>query len=222
MIDPVAAAMNAIALRSPAAAGLIFVAGAVTSVGPCVAPRYVTIAVMARGDRRPLVPTVAFLAGLIVAFGLLGYVAGLLGTLWMWSTPMYVVLGAGLFVGGCISLVRAVPHDAACAATSRPRNESRSLGACFLLGVGNACIVSPCCTPIVAAALATSTAIGDPRTGMLLLSSFAAGHALPLLFAGSLAGCAKRQITRRLNAQVPAIVGAVLMLALGLYYGMLA
>jgi cytochrome c-type biogenesis protein len=225
MIDPVAAAMFALTSGSPAAVGLVFLAGAVTSIGPCMAPRYIAIAAIVNGARRPIRPTLAFVLGLVCAFVALGFVAGLLGTLWSVSSSIYLVLALGLILGGCVTLVRAVPHQAGdhvCADTTPARGPERSLGAIFLLGAASAFVLSPCCTPIVAAVVATSTAIGSPVTGVILLFSYAAGHALPLFFAGNIGPVAARILPPRLMDQAPAIVGAALMLTLGAYYGVLA
>ncbi len=224
MIDPLATAVLAVTAPSPAACGWVFLAGVVTSVGPCTAPRYVAIAAIANADRRPLVPTLAFVLGLTAAFAALGFFAGLLGSLWSLSSAMYAALGLALIGGGCVTLVRAVPHhhcEPDGHAGGPASGPVRSLGAVFLLGAASALVISPCCTPIVAAVVATSTSIGKPLVGALLLVAYAAGHALPLFFAGSI-GAIARFVPGRFTAQAPAIVSAVLMLALGLYYGALA
>jgi cytochrome c-type biogenesis protein len=205
--------------------GSVFAAGLFTSVGPCVAPRYVAIAALAGRDRHPIVPTLAFVSGLIGAFVALGFAGGLLGAMSSSSTTIYVILAAALLGGGCIALARAVPHDHA-AVTCRPvcatNGARRSLGAVFLLGAASAFVVSPCCTPMVATVLATSTAAGKPLFGALLLASFGAGHALPLLFTAQIGSVAARLAPSRFAEQGLAIVSAVLMLALGTYYAVLA
>jgi cytochrome c-type biogenesis protein len=223
MIDPVTAAVLAVASPSPAAIGWVFLAGAVTSIGPCIAPRYIAITAIANAGRRPLIPTTAFVLGLMGAYAALGFFTGLLGSLWSLSSAIYGGLALGLIAGGCVTLMRAVepePNGHMCAGGAA--NMPRSVGAIFLLGAASAFVVSPCCTPIVAAVVATSTSIGKPLVGTLLLLAYAAGHALPLFFAGRIGAGIGRIIPRGITAQAPAIVGAVLMLALGLYYGALA
>jgi cytochrome c biogenesis protein CcdA len=223
MIDPVSAAMSALQSHSPAAVGTLFVAGALTSVGPCVAPRYVAVTAIAGADRHPLVPTCAFISGLVAAFVMLGFAAGLLGSLWSSSHAMYLILAAGLIVGGGIALVRAAPSNEHACVRDAPRPAApRSLAAIFLLGACSTLVISPCCTPIVTTIVATSTAIGQPLTGGILLLSYALGHALPLLFAGHFGGRLARIFPGHGSTQAVAIVGAVLMLALGCYYGVLA
>jgi cytochrome c-type biogenesis protein len=224
MIDPLAASMLALTSGSPAAFGLVFAGGLITSAGPCVAPRYVAIAAIAGRDRRPIVPTLAFVGGLVAALMALGFAGGLLGTLQRSSSAIDILLALGLFAGGCHALVRAEPHAHAdhCGNADPQTGTRHSIGAVFLLGAGSALVVSPCCTPLVATVVAAATAVGKPLLGAALLASFAAGHALPLLFTSQIGAVIARSVPRQLRGQAPAIVSAVLMIALGLYYAVLA
>jgi cytochrome c-type biogenesis protein len=225
MIDPVATAAAAVAAHSPGALAAVFCAGAVTSIGPCIAPRYVAVAALTNGSRRAAHATLAFIAGLIGGYLTLGFGVGELGSLWSMSSTVYTLLALALGAGGIAGLIRAVPHEVHTCTTCEPAEvgvADRSLGAIFLLGAASVLVISPCCTPIVATIVATSTAIGQPLLGMLLLGAFACGHALPLLFAGSMSSGVRRIVGHARLGQAPAIVGAVLMLALGIYYGMLA
>ena len=228
MIDPLAASTFAVTSPSPAALGTLFIAGALTSAGPCVAPRYVALAAIAGGYRHPIVPTLVFVAGLLGAFMALGFGAGLLGAMWSFSPLLYALLAAGLVVGGCVTLARAVAQPAghaACAADcggSSAAAGQRSLGAVFMLGTASTLVVSPCCTPVIAGVIGASTAIGKPVLGIILLASFALGHVLPLFFAGSVSSMFAPALRWRLPAQAPRIISGVLMLALGAYYAVLA
>jgi cytochrome c-type biogenesis protein len=225
MIDPLAAALLALTSRSPAALALVFAGGVATSIGPCVAPRYLAIAAIAGCDRHPLVPTLAYVGGLIGALMVLGFAGGLLGTVWSASGTIDVVLAVALIAAGCHALVRAEPHPhgrRGCRQGDKPTDGRRSIGAVFLLGAASALVVSPCCTPVVATIVATTTATGEPLLGAALLAIFGAGHALPLLFTGQIGAALARCAPSRLNAQAPAIVSAVLMLALGMYYAVIA
>ncbi|MGD0473595.1 MAG: cytochrome c biogenesis protein CcdA [Candidatus Velthaea sp.] len=225
MIDPIAASLLALTAHTPTAFGLVFLGGVLSSVGPCIAPRYVAIAALAAHDRRPLVPTLAFVAGLIGAYVALGFGGGLLGTLWSSSSAIDIILAGALIAGGAYGLVRAEPHrhiGEAHGTAAATRSQPRSLGAIFLLGASSALVVSPCCTPLLAAVVATSTASGEPLLGAVLLALFGAGHALPLLFTGQIGALVTRWTPNVFRGQGPAIVSAVLMLALGMYYAVLA
>jgi cytochrome c-type biogenesis protein len=121
-------------------------------------------------------------------------------------------------------LLRATPakHDHTCGEACAQAKRPRSLGGMFLLGAGSALVISPCCTPVVAAIAGSAAATGSPIRGALLLATYAAGHAAPLFVAGNLGNGVRRLLPRLRNAQAPAIVAAVLLLALGCYYGVLA
>lgn len=227
MIDVVGEALRAAAARSALAYPLAFAAGLATSVGPCAAPRYVAVAALAHGARRPWTVTAPFAAGLVGAYVALGLGAGMLGALWSASAVVYAALAAVMAFGGVVTLLRAgaavEPH--ACAVNAKPHEyderASASAGGTFLLGASSALVVSPCCTPVVAA-LAAALSTGATASGVALLAAFACGHVVPVVAADA-AGMRFSHVLRRWTAsQAPAIVAGSLMLALAAYYGALA
>jgi len=203
---------------------LVFAAGMLTSFGPCVAPRYIAVTAIANASRRPVITIGAFVAGLVAAYVFLGFAAGLLGQLWSLSSLIDVALAASLVAGGIITLIRARPaahatcsHDGI---NAKPLSDG-SAGGTFLIGAATALVISPCCTPIVAAIVATSSAIGKPALGAGLLALFALGHAVPLLFSGVFGSFVMRRFAVLTVSQAPSIVAGTLMLALGCYYAVL-
>jgi len=225
MIDPVTMSIDAVASGSPTAAGLVFAAGMLTSFGPCVAPRYIAITAIANASKRPILTIAAFVAGLVGAYVALGFAAGLLGSLWSLSSVIDVALAASLLAGGVFTLVRARPATSAVACMhadthTKPLSDG-TLGGTALVGAATALVISPCCTPVVAAIVATSGAIGKPALGAWLLALFALGHAVPLLFSGVLGSFVMRRFAILTVSQAPAIVAGTLMLALGCYYAVL-
>ena len=231
MIDPRALVDAALTADTPAALGLTLLAGLITSVGPCVAPRYIAISAIAASYRHPIVPTLMFIAGLLCTFTIVGFGSSMLGSLWALSTPLYALLAVGLVCAGCATLVRAGRHqcsheagaaDFPCERTIAPTNGRRSAGGIFLLGATSALIISPCCTPFIAGIVAAAAATGKPVLGMLLLVSFALGHALPLLFAGNAGSLLRGPLRWRMPEQTSGIVAGTLLLALGAFYGVLA
>ncbi len=218
MIDLLGAGLQATAARSPLAYPLVFAAGLATSVGPCIAPRYVAVAALANAARRPQRVIAAFVAGLTGAYVALGLAAGALGALWSASSAGYAVLAAGLATGGLLTLLRADGHAHPAAPV---RRGSAGLGGTFLLGASSAFVVSPCCTPVVAGIAGLTVLGGRSGEGAALLVAFALGHALPLLAAGAL-GRHAGALARCTSSAAPGIVAGTLMLALAAYYGVLA
>ena len=217
MIDPAGEALRAVAGGSAWAYPLLFVTGALTSIGPCVAPRYVAVAALAANARRPFAMTSVFALGVVGAYVALGAAAGAIGSLLAWSASLYATLAIVLFGAGVTTLVRARPHTHAEDAHARV---PVSAGGSLLLGAATALVVSPCCTPLIAAIAGLTIVSGRAAAGATLLAAFALGHALPLLLAAT---GAQAPFVRRLGASAaPGIVGGTLLIALGGFYGALA
>jgi len=221
MIDPLNAGMTALTAPSPIAFLLLLLAGLLTSIGPCIAPRYVAVAAIVHSTERPARVITAFVFGLISAYVFLGFAAGALGMLIGLAGAMNTVLAGALVIGGMITLAQAGPKNPEHAHAHHEHQPICSIGGTFLLGATSALVVSPCCTPVVATIIATSSAIGRPITGALSLGIFALGHTLPIV-AAAFAGSAFRRLALIAASQAPGIVAGALMLALGVYYGILA
>lgn len=221
MIDPATAALNAAAMTSPAGLAVVFGAGALTSIGPCIAPRYVAVAALAGSARHPAVTLATFLGGLIFAYVALGSLAGAFSVLWNVSSRIDAILAVGLFAGGLVTIVRATPH-ARCATKTASAQSHATVSGPFLCGAGSALVISPCCTPIIATIVTVSGSSGRPLFGALLMAAFALGHAAPLFIAG-LANARLQHVFARFTAsQAPAVVSGSLMISLGCYYGVIA
>lgn len=218
MIDTFASAMRAVAAGDPVAYPLVALAGAATSIGPCVAPRYVAIAALAGTSTHPWRITTTFATGIVLAYVALGSAAGAIGALQAWSTAIDAALAAVLIAGGAIVLFRSPAHR--CAAENAPRRTS--IGGTLLLGASSACVVSPCCTPVVVAIAGTTTLGGNASAGAALMAAFAAGHVAPLLALAAAGSRIRAPFARLAATPVPNVIGGTLMLALGALYGALA
>ena len=221
MIDPAGAALRAAASGSALAYPLLFAAGVATSVGPCVVPRYLTVAALAHA-RRPRRRIAAYVTGIVIAYVLLGVAAGALGMLWRTSGAIYGSLAVLLAAGGAVTLLHE-PH--ACGGPCSHRTASPAgggLGAALLLGAASALVVSPCCTPLIAGIAGLIVLGGRHTDGAALLGAFALGHVVPLLAAGTLGARIAGALARATVSQAPAVIAGTLMLALSAYYGLLA
>lgn len=220
MIDVVGEALAAVAARSAPAYPLAVAAGVVTSIGPCAAPRYIAVAACAQAARRPWTIVAAFACGLVCAYVMLGIAAGAIGALWAASAAVYALVAAALAVSGALTLARVRgglhSHDT-------PSNErNAAAGGVFLLGASSAFVVSPCCTPVVAAIASLTMTSRHAADGVFLLAAFGCGHALPVVAAGALGTRLSLGLRRVATSQAPSIVAGSLMLVLAAYYGVLA
>jgi cytochrome c biogenesis protein CcdA len=217
MTDPLPAAVVAVLHGDAARLPIVALAGAVSSIGPCAAPRYVALATLLTEERRELTIG-AFVAGLVTAYAALGFGAGLLGLVAQSAAVLDAVLAAALLAGGFVTLLR----TPACDHAHRPAAvKPRRLSGVFSLGAASALVVSPCCTPMIAAVAAFPGIDAAPPVRAAMLGVFALGHALPIVLLGA-AGTLFATRLRRLSAgPAPAVVSGTLMLALGAYYGLL-
>jgi cytochrome c biogenesis protein CcdA len=218
-MDPFAAVAIAIKNGSPLAIGAIFAAGVASSLGPCVAPRYLAVAGFASSSPRPTRAAFAFVAGLIGAYAVLGFSFGWLGSV---RSPAGIIDGAmaiALLAAGSILLWRSERSGGSSCSHGGGGIPS---GAPFLLGAGSAFVVSPCCTPILAAIVATASELGRPLAGAGVLACFALGHAVPLFAVGAAGSLFKHIRLDGPYAQAPAVIGGSLLLCLGAYYGVIA
>jgi cytochrome c biogenesis protein CcdA len=215
MIDPVSTVVEAIARGDAARIPLVMLAGAATSFGPCVAPRYVAVAALL-GKRGHTLTVATFVGGLLVAYSALGFGAGLLDLVTGHASMFYLALAGVLVVAGIRTLLQ-TPHCAHARASAQPGR----LSGVFSLGAASAFVISPCCTPIVAAVLGMAALDGNPLSRAALLAAFALGHAAPLFAAGSLGTLLEKPLRAWNASPAPAVVSGTLMLALGGYYGLL-
>lgn len=219
MFDPVPMSLDALARQSPYAPLAAFVAGAATSVGPCNAPRLLAAAGIATG--RPATRWMhagALSAGLISAYALFGVAASVFSGAFQYSRAIFIGLAALLAICGARTLV----EDRSVKCCERTIERRASVGASFLLGASFAFVLSPCCTPVVAAIAAYSAESGNAAFGVSSLAAFALGHALPLLLLAAGSPVSSRWFARlHLSEGVP-VVSASMMFALAVYYGLLA
>ena len=199
---------------NPASYLLACVAGIATSVGPCVAPRYVAI-VSVGAQKKGRVPRVAaFLAGTIAICVAIASAGSLVGELARFSSMIYWGLAVTLVVSG----VRAASSGDAHVCADRTALET-SHGSAFLLGVSTSIALSPCCTPILLAIGASSSSLGT--IGVFGLAfAYAVGHIAPALALLIIANAIKRSTFAFQHAA--GTVTAGITIALGLYYAVLA
>jgi thiol:disulfide interchange protein DsbD len=195
-----------------------FGAGALTSAGPCVAPRYLTLAAIVHGAARPWSVIVTYVGGLVAAMIALGLTLDVLTRLRDLAGVIDVGLALALATAGLATLAR----GATCAPHHAHRPHALGAGGVALLGASGALVVSPCCTPVllgIAGLAVTGSRVGGAT---LLLTAYALGHALPLLLTGAVGTPLVRAFATFAGTHAPATVSGTLMLALAAYYAVIA
>ena len=197
-------------------AGAAFAAGLTTSIGPCVAPRYLALTAMVAntsGSAR-WIRIGLFVAGLLACYALLATTASLIGVVTSFSRIIYLALAIGFLILGLHALVarEICTH-------SHPQPSS---GAAALSGGALGLVLSPCCTPVVAMMATVSASQGTFATSLAGVLAFAAGHVAPLATIGLGLGGAQRIVPIRVLSSAASTIGGALSLALATYYGFLA
>jgi cytochrome c biogenesis protein CcdA len=171
--------------------GAVFLAGIISSASPCVLATIPLVVGFvggySDGDRlKAFRYSLTFILGLSTTFTAFGATAGLLGT-------MFGTLGGPWYlIAGCIALVMGgqlmglyeirlpIRHD------FKPKRGG--LVGAFLLGLLFGVVSSPCATPVLVVLLTLVAGKGQVLYGIGLLFSYAIGHCLLMLFAGTFTG----------------------------------
>jgi cytochrome c biogenesis protein CcdA len=187
-------------------------AGIASSVGPCTAPRSLAILAATTGQsaitRARITGT--FLGGALLGYWLVANVAAIAARALSLSPVVYGGVAAILLVSGLVALFRADRTACAHAPGDLPN------GAMFLLGLTTSLVVSPCCTPTLAALGMLDAR--DPFAATLLVAGYGAGHLAPVVLAAAMGSF--RFI--KVPAVEANVVAAGLTIALGCYYVALA
>ncbi len=216
-------------LSSPLAAiPVLFGAGLVTSLTPCVYPMIpITAGVLGgagavgRSRGRTVVMSLVYALGLATVYATLGLIAGLTGTLfgsisanpWAFFAMGNLLLLSGLAMLDAIPVL--VPERLLAWAG---KFGSQSLGAVFVMGATSGLVAAPCGAPAFAAVLTFVGATQSAGLGFLYLFVFSLGMTALLIvigiFSGTLAALPK---PGRWTVWIKRAAG-VLMLAMAEYY----
>jgi cytochrome c-type biogenesis protein len=166
---------------------LIFFAGVITSVSPCLLAMAPVVAAYAGagedGRGRGLLLSAAMVLGLSTSFAILGAIAvsmgrvfGSIGRFWP------VMLGAILIAAG-LHYVKLM--DLSVPGLKRLPVRGRGVGGAYLVGMFMGLAASPCATGVLVVILAFAGASGKVGLGALLLFVYGLGHGIPLVGLGA-------------------------------------
>jgi len=191
---------------SPAiAVVLLFVAGVLTSLTPCIYPMIPITAAIVGGQSvgetkpprsRTVFLTFSYVAGLAIVYAILGVIAGISGTIfgtistnpWLYFTMANVLLIAALSMLDVlpITLPAGVVQRASTAGTA-----GRASGA-FIMGAVSGLVAAPCGAPVMAAVLTWVTTTQRALLGFVYLLSFSIGMCALLVAVGLFSGTVTR------------------------------
>ncbi len=183
------------------AVGLLFGAGVLTSLTPCIYPMIpITVGVIGGSAgpdgtrRRTIALTLTYVIGLAMFYAILGVIAGLTGSLFgtISASPWArLVIGNLLLIFG-LAMLDVIPVAAPQRLSAwASRLQGGSFPAVFALGATSGIVAAPCGAPAFAAVLTWVAGTGSAVLGFLYLFVFSLGMTTLLvvigLFSGSLA-----------------------------------
>lgn len=210
------------------ALGAVFVGGALTASNPCVLAMVPLMMSYVAGDGRQgrglgrsFLLSLTFVSGLAVTFTALGMVAALAGRMYgeVSSTWNWIVAGVSLLMGLHLMGVLTVPIPSL---GGRLAPKVRGLLGAFLLGLLFGVVSAPCAAPILVVLLTYLAGSGASVVwGALLLLTYALGHSMLILAAGTSMGAARalleNQKATRVLGRLRQAAGAAIILVGGYF-----
>lgn len=204
---------------------VVFLGGLVTALNPCVlasiplAIGFVGGYATGRSKGYALLLALFLFLGIAASFTALGMVAGLAGTLFGTTSKFWPILIVVVCVvmGGQILFF---PNFEIPMPRGFAPKAGGILGA-FLLGALTGVIATPCAMPILAVILSYVAAKGNVLYGGLLLFTYALGHSVLVLVAGSSMGIAEAMVNskglKRASTILKKASGVLLLLVAGYF-----
>lgn len=180
------------------ALALLFGAGVLTSLTPCIYPMIpITVGVIGgtagpgASRRRTLALTLTYVTGLAMFYAILGVIAGLTGSLFgtISASPWArLIIGNLLLVFG-LAMLDVIPVSAPQRFTVwASRLQGGSFPAVFVLGASSGIVAAPCGAPAFAAVLTWVAGTGSAVLGFIYLFVFSLGMTALLVVVGLFSG----------------------------------
>ena len=184
---------------------LLFAAGVLTSLTPCIYPMIPITAAIVGGQSvgetkpprsRTIFLTLSYVAGLAIVYATLGVIAGMTGTICgtISTNPWLSFTMANVLIIAALSMLDVLPvrlpaglvQKASTAGTA-----GRASGA-FVMGAVSGLVAAPCGAPVMAAVLTWVTTTQRAAMGFVYLLSFSIGMCALLVAVGLFSGTLTR------------------------------
>lgn len=188
---------DALQSRPLIALGLLFGAGVLTSLTPCIYPMIpITVGVIGgtaeRASRwRTVVRTLTYVTGLALFYAILGVIAGVTGSLFgtVSSNPWSRLAIGNLLLLFGLAMLGVIPLSAPNRLVAWASGlRGGSLPAVFLLGATSGIVAAPCGAPAFAAVLTWVAGTGSAVLGFVYLFVFSLGMTALLVVVGLSSG----------------------------------
>jgi cytochrome c-type biogenesis protein len=210
---------------------ILFIAGVLTSLAPCIYPMIpITAAIVGgsavgeapRARAQTVLLTFAYVLGLSLAYASVGLFAGLTGTLFgsVSTNPWVYFAMANLLIVAALAMLEVIPVRVPAWLLTRAATAGKggSLYGVFVMGAASGLVAAPCSAPVMAAVLTWVTATKSGVLGFIYLFVFSLGMCTLLVIVGLFSGTVAR--LPRAGAWMVWIkrIFALIMLAVAEYY----
>ncbi|MDP9205923.1 MAG: sulfite exporter TauE/SafE family protein [Gemmatimonadota bacterium] len=184
---------------------ILFIAGVLTSLAPCIYPMIpITAAIVggsavsdvARPRSRTVLLTFTYVLGLALAYASLGLFAGLTGTLFgsVSTNPWLYFAIANLLIIAALAMLDVIPVRVPAWLLTRAASagEGGNPYGVFVMGAASGLVAAPCSAPVMAAVLTWVTATKSGVLGFIYLFVFSLGMCTILVLVGLFSGTVAR------------------------------
>jgi cytochrome c-type biogenesis protein len=184
---------------------ILFIAGVLTSLTPCIYPMIPITAAIVGGSSvghavrpraRTVVLTFAYVIGLATAYASLGLFAGLSGTIFgsVSTNPWLYFVMANLLVLASLAMLDVIPVRLPSALITRAATagEGGKVSGALIMGAASGLVAAPCSAPIMAAVLTWVSATKSGVLGFIYLFVFSLGMCTLLVVVGLFSGTLAR------------------------------
>jgi len=184
---------------------ILFIAGVLTSLAPCIYPMIPITAAIVGGSTigdvprprsRTVLLTFTYVIGLALAYASLGLFAGLTGTLFgsVSTNPWLYFAMANLLIIAALAMLDVIPVRVPAWLLTRAATagEGGSIYGVFVMGAASGLIAAPCSAPVMAAVLTWVTATKSGVLGFIYLFVFSLGMCTILVLVGLFSGAVAR------------------------------
>jgi cytochrome c-type biogenesis protein len=184
---------------------ILFIAGVLTSLAPCIYPMIpITAAIVGgsavgeapRARAQTVLLTFAYVLGLSLAYASVGLFAGLTGTLFgsVSTNPWVYFAMANLLLIAALAMLEVIPVRVPAWLLTRAASAGKggSLYGVFVMGAASGLVAAPCSAPVMAAVLTWVTATKSGVLGFIYLFVFSLGMCTLLVMVGLFSGTVAR------------------------------
>lgn len=184
---------------------ILFIAGVLTSLAPCIYPMIpITAAIVGGGSvgdvprarSRTVFLTLTYVLGLALAYASVGLVAGLTGTLFgaVSTNPWLYFAMANLLIIAALAMLDVIPVRVPAWLLTRAATAGRggNLYGVFVMGAASGLVAAPCSAPVMAAVLTWVTVTKSGVLGFVYLFVFSLGMCTILILVGLFSGTLAR------------------------------